>query len=200
MSLVYDNDGTSTHNALENNGKTFVTTANVPPSQDTTFAQPESIPTHEPHTQIQPAHELISAPSSSHYELSHTSIPPLLTPPSPPSPPPAPTLEKPPPLPQYMEPRSSKSNKNRGGANATKEFINSLYHKKKRKNRSKGVDNFDALLHKSEPHPLHYQWPASSTPPPSPPPLPPLSPPPPTLFKTYSHPPPPLFLSRKSHS
>ncbi|KAK4349830.1 hypothetical protein RND71_029143 [Anisodus tanguticus] len=86
----------------------------------------------------------------------------------PPPPPP------PPPLPQYMEPRSSKSDKKRGGASATKEFINSLYHKKKRKNRSKSVDNFDALLHKSEPPPLHYQWPASSTPPPTPPPPPPL--------------------------
>ncbi|XP_009616043.1 uncharacterized protein LOC107827416 [Nicotiana tabacum] len=85
---------------------------------------------------------------------------------APATPPPPP----PPPPPQYVEPRSSKSDRKRGGASATKEFLNSLY-QKKRKNRSKSVDNFDALLHKSEPPPLHYhEWPETfiTTPPPPP--------------------------------
>ncbi|VFR00161.1 unnamed protein product [Cuscuta campestris] len=79
---------------------------------------------------------------------------------SPPPPPP------PPPPPQYGEPNSSKSGRKRGGSSATKEFIlNSLSHKRKRKYRSKSVEDLDALIHTSQSPPLHSQLPSPPKPP-----------------------------------
>ncbi|KAL3511649.1 hypothetical protein ACH5RR_024366 [Cinchona calisaya] len=89
---------------------------------------------------------------------------PISEPATPPPPPPPP----PPPLPQFVDQKSGKSEKKRTGATATKDFLNSLYHKKKKKQRQKSVENFDALLHEPEIPPLHFQIPPTSpTPPPS---------------------------------
>lgn len=84
---------------------------------------------------------------------------PISEPATPPPPPPPP-----PPLPQFVDQNIGKSEKKRTGATATKDFLNSLYHKKKKKQRQKSVENFDALLH--EPHipPLHFQLPPPSPP------------------------------------
>ncbi|KAF3649505.1 hypothetical protein FXO38_17627 [Capsicum annuum] len=153
-----------------------------------TFSPPASIPLLSPpsppeekvkrasHSTVPRKKERTSKKRETHErEADKVLIAPATLPPPPPPPPP---------LPRYVEPRSSKSDRKRGGTSATKEFINSLYHKKKRKNRSKSVDNFDALLHKSQPPPLCHEWPASSTPPPPPPP-------PPSLFQN-------LFTSKKA--
>lgn len=160
-----------------------------------TFTPPASIPPPSPPSPPAPIYEekvkrashsvprkkeRASKRRENHEQEANTVIMAPATLPPPPPPPP-------PPLPQYVKPRNTKSDRKRGGASATKEFINSLYHKKKRKNRSKSVDNFDALLHKSEPPPLHFQRPASSTPPPPPPPPPPPS----SLFQN-------LFTSKKA--
>lgn len=103
---------------------------------------------------------------------------PNTTPPQQPPPPPPP-----PPPPQQ---KGSKSERKRGGGtgNSTKDFLNSLYHKKKRKQRQKSVDNMDSLLHEAQP-PLSFQ-----IPPPSPHPPPPPPPPPPSVFHN-------LFSSKK---
>lgn len=96
------------------------------------------------------------------------------TPPPPPPPPPLP------PASYYMEQSSSKLDKKRSGANATKEFLNSLYHKKKKKKqRAKSTDNLDSLIHQPQPNTSHFH-----VPPPSPPPPPP--PPPPPFFHLFS--------------
>ncbi|CAH9128171.1 unnamed protein product [Cuscuta epithymum] len=61
--------------------------------------------------------------------------PPLAAPPPPPPPPPPRPL---------FDSKSSKIERKRGGTSATKDFIiNSIYHKKKRKHRSKSLDNLD---------------------------------------------------------
>lgn len=96
------------------------------------------------------------------------------TPPLPPPPPPPPPL---------LRQNHSKSDRKTGGSggssSATKDFLNSLYHKKKRKQRQKSVDNLDFLLHQTE-APLTFQLPPSSPP----------SPPPPSVFQN-------LFSSKK---
>lgn len=103
---------------------------------------------------------------------------PISEPATPPPPPPPP----PPPLPQFVDQKSGKSEKKRTGGNATKDFLNSLYHKKKKKRqRQKSVENFDALLSDQMP-PLHFQLPPQSPPPPPPP----LSPPPSVLQNLFS--------------
>ncbi|CAI9114381.1 OLC1v1015096C1 [Oldenlandia corymbosa var. corymbosa] len=103
---------------------------------------------------------------------------PAVTAPAPPPPPP-------PPLPEYVDQMSSdKMDKKRSGGNATKDFLNSLYHKKKKKQRQRSAENADALLHLPQTPPLHFQLP-----PPSPPPPPP--PPPPSVFQN-------LFSTKKS--
>ncbi|KAH6773397.1 hypothetical protein C2S51_011801 [Perilla frutescens var. frutescens] len=88
---------------------------------------------------------------------------PITTPPPKPPPPPPPA---PPPPPQQQ--KSSKSERKGGGAtgNPTKDFLNSLYNKKK-KQRQKSVDNMDSLLHEAQP-PLSFQIPPPSPPPPPP--------------------------------
>nr|XP_027125898.1 protein enabled homolog [Coffea arabica] len=106
---------------------------------------------------------------------------PISEPATPPPPPPPP-----PPLPQFVDQKSGKSEKKRTGGNATKDFLNSLYHKKKKKRqRQKSVENFDALLNEPQMPPLHLQLPPQSPPPPPPPP------PPPSVLQN-------LFASKKS--
>lgn len=103
---------------------------------------------------------------------------PISEPATPPPPPPPP-----PPLPQFVDQKSGKSEKKRTGGNATKDFLNSLYHKKKKKKqRQKSVENFDALLNEPQMPPLHFQLPPQSPPP---------SPPSPSVFQN-------LFSSKKS--
>ncbi|CAI9766073.1 unnamed protein product [Fraxinus pennsylvanica] len=89
----------------------------------------------------------------------------------------APPKIPPPPPPPMLQPKSGRSDRKRGGAtgSATKEFLNSLYNKKKKKQRQRSVDNLDSLFHQTQTPALHFQLP-----PPSPPPPPP--PPPPSVF------------------
>ncbi|KAL6496936.1 hypothetical protein OROGR_028865 [Orobanche gracilis] len=72
--------------------------------------------------------------------------------------------------------RQKSTYRKRGGAtgSSTKDFLNSLYHKKKKRQRQKSVDNLDALLHEAQ-APLSFQLPTPSHPPPPPPPPPPPS-------------------------
>ncbi|KAI5665425.1 hypothetical protein M9H77_15278 [Catharanthus roseus] len=86
----------------------------------------------------------------------------VTTPPPPPPPPPQ----------HFLDQKSGNSEKKRNGGNATKDFIHSLYHKKKKKQRQKSIENFDALLHQSQPPPLQFQIPPAAPPPPPPPPPP----------------------------
>ncbi|KAK2965608.1 hypothetical protein RJ640_008449 [Escallonia rubra] len=106
------------------------------------------------------------------------------SPPPQPSPPPAP-----PPLPEIRDfyQKRSRSDRKRGGTNATKNFVTSFYskQKKKRKQRQNSVDNLDAFFYQSQVPPLH-SHPPPSTPPPPPPP------PPPSVFQN-------LFSSKKGN-
>ncbi|KAL3824476.1 hypothetical protein ACJIZ3_020505 [Penstemon smallii] len=74
-----------------------------------------------------------------------------------------------PPPPPLLQPKSSKSDRKRSGAtgSATKDFLNSLYHKKKKMPRQKSVDNLDSLLHQVQ-DPLTVHLPPPSSPPQTP--------------------------------
>ncbi|KAL3632944.1 hypothetical protein CASFOL_025928 [Castilleja foliolosa] len=82
-------------------------------------------------------------------------------------------------------PRQKSTHRKRVGAtgSSTKDFLNSLYTKKKKKQRQKSVDNLDPVLHEA-------QVPLSSQPPPPSHPPPPPPPPPPSVFQN-------LFSSKK---
>ncbi|GER28387.1 hydroxyproline-rich glycoprotein family protein [Striga asiatica] len=78
----------------------------------------------------------------------------------------------PPPAPP--PPPSQKSSNSDRKRNPTKDFLNSLYQKRKKKPRQKSADHLDPLLHEAQ-TPSIFQIPPPTPPPPPPPPLPPPS-------------------------